>query len=62
MQVWKRSDLKGGHKMSTIATLLRRLFTALLEQDPAPVDPDTMSLHDWADLPPHHPAGDRAPC
>jgi hypothetical protein len=48
--------------MSNIITLLSRLFTALLASDPAPVDPDSMSLHDWADLPAHHPSGDRAPC
>ena len=46
--------------MSNIITLLSRLFTALLEQDQAPVDPDSMSLHDWADLPAHHPSVDRA--
>lgn len=48
--------------MSSIITLLRRLFAALLEQDRAPLDPDSMSLQDWADLPSHHPASDRAPC
>ena len=48
--------------MSSITTLLSRLFAALFASGPAQPDPDNMSLHDWADLPVHHPSGDRAPC
>ncbi len=47
--------------MSNILTLLNRLFTALLTVDPAQPDPDSMSLHEWADLPAHHPSAERAP-
>ena len=46
--------------MSNIIALLNRLFTALLATDPAQPDPDSMSLHDWADLPAHHPSIDSA--
>jgi hypothetical protein len=46
--------------MSNIITLLNRLFTALLTSESSPVDPDSMSLHDWADLPSHHPSADGA--
>ena len=46
--------------MSNIITLLSRLFTALLAQDQASIDPDSLSLHDWADLPAHHPSVDHA--
>jgi hypothetical protein len=46
--------------MSNVVTLLNRLFTALFAVDSAPVEPDDMSLHDWADLPPHHPSADGA--
>ena len=55
-------DLKGGHKMSTLLALLGRLAITLFSSDRAPVDPETMSLHDWADLPSHHPVVDRVPC
>lgn len=48
--------------MSTLITLLRRLITTLRAADPAQPDPDSMNLHDWADLPAHHPSGDGAPC
>lgn len=46
--------------MSNVITLLSRLFTALFTPDQGPIEPDSMSLHDWADLPPHHPSGDSA--
>lgn len=42
--------------MSTLIHGIGRLFTALFSTDRAPLDPDAMSLHDWADLPPHHPS------
>lgn len=48
--------------MSSLVTRLARLVAGLFAADRAPLDPDSMSLHDWADLPAHHPAGDRAPC
>lgn len=46
--------------MSNVIVLLSRLFTALFTSDQAVVEPDCMSLHDWADLPSHHPSADRA--
>lgn len=46
--------------MSTVITLLGRLFAALLTAEAASVEPDSMSLRDWADLPAHHPSADRA--
>jgi hypothetical protein len=48
--------------MSSLIQQLGRLFAGLFASGPAPLDPDSMSLHDWADLPAHHPVGDRAPC
>jgi hypothetical protein len=42
--------------MSNVITLLSRLLTALFSSDAASVQPDDMSLHDWADLPSHHPS------
>ncbi len=42
--------------MSNVITLLGRLLNALFAADTAPVEPDGMSLHDWADLPSHHPS------
>ena len=48
--------------MSNLITLLGRLFATLFAADPAPLDPDSLSLRDWADLPAHHPSSDRAPC
>lgn len=41
--------------MSSLAHLVRRLAAALFTTPAIPTDPDTMSLHDWADLPAHHP-------
>lgn len=46
--------------MSSAITLLSRLFAALFTADQATIEPDCMSLRDWADLPPHHPSADRA--
>ena len=36
----------------TIAVWLGRLLTEARSRD---IDPDALSLHDWADLPVHHP-------
>jgi len=48
--------------MSSLSRKLRRLLAGLFAPAPAPLDPESMSLHDWADLPAHHPRHDRAPC
>ena len=48
--------------MSSLLKTVRRLASALFTTPAIPTDPDTMSLHDWADLPAHHPLSDRAPC
>jgi hypothetical protein len=48
--------------MSTLIERLGKLVSAIFSTTRAPVDPDAMSVHDWADLPVHHPRGDRAPC
>ncbi|HWU18541.1 MAG TPA: hypothetical protein VN155_12750 [Devosia sp.] len=52
--------------MSNPSQLLRRLVSAALAlltpRDGVTTHPDTMSLNEWADLPPYHPAADRAPC
>jgi hypothetical protein len=48
--------------MSSLFTRLARLVAGLFATDRAPLDPDSMSLHDWADLPAHHPSSDCTPC
>lgn len=48
--------------MSIMLSRFGRLFATLFAAGPSSVDPETMSLRDWADLPAHHPSGDRAPC
>lgn len=48
--------------MSIIARLVRRLATPVVTRDRVATNPDTMSLRDWADLPPHHPLVERTPC
>lgn len=48
--------------MSNLISLLGRLVASLFSTPCKPLDPDDMALRDWADLPPHHPAHDRAPC
>jgi hypothetical protein len=47
--------------MSNIVHFVRRLWAALTLPN-EPVDPETMPLRDWADLPRHHPRCDNAPC
>ena len=42
--------------MSTLLSQLGRLFAGLFASDTAPVDPEAMTLRDWADLPAHHPS------
>jgi hypothetical protein len=42
--------------MSNIISRLTRLLTALFTSDATSIEPDSMSLHDWADLPAHHPS------
>jgi hypothetical protein len=49
------SDPKGGHKMSSLLGLFGRIHAALFTVQPAEVDPDAMSLQQWADLPVYHP-------
>lgn len=48
--------------MSNLLAIVGRLLTGMFASDRAAVDPDSMSLHDWADLPSHHPVNGRAPC
>ncbi len=48
--------------MSSLLLQIGRLFAGLFAPSSAPLDPESMSLHDWADLPVHHPVCDRAPC
>lgn len=48
--------------MSSLLQLIGRLVAALSAATPSAPDPESMSLRDWADLPSHHPSGDRAPC
>lgn len=48
--------------MSNIAALLKRLLACASTPRPATLDPEALSLRDWADLPAYHPGADRAPC
>lgn len=48
--------------MSNLWNFLTRQLVAWLSSDSKPLEPESMSLRDWADLPPHHPVRDRAPC
>ncbi|WP_332686943.1 hypothetical protein [Devosia sp.] len=48
--------------MSILFARLTRLVAGLFAADRVPLDPDSMSLHDWADLPAHHPLSERTPC
>ncbi|SEP60284.1 hypothetical protein SAMN05428969_0074 [Devosia sp. YR412] len=48
--------------MSNLLKLFHRLVAVMLSTERTTLDPDSMSLHDWADLPAHHPSRDRAPC
>jgi len=47
--------------MSSLLQSVARFFAGLNARH-APLDTDTMSLRDWADLPIHHPKRDNAPC
>lgn len=44
--------------MSSLFQIFARLVAGLFQGERGGTDPDTMSLHDWADLPVHHPACD----
>ena len=48
--------------MSNLTAILGRLFAGLFSSDRATLDPESLSLRQWADLPAHHPARDGAPC
>jgi len=48
--------------MSTIFRIVAHWLGALFQSSGEPANPDQMSMHDWADLPVHHPVCDRAPC
>ena len=48
--------------MSSLVTLLGRLFAGLFTPAATPLDPESLSLNEWADLPAHHPVRDHAPC
>jgi hypothetical protein len=48
--------------MSSILTRIARLARALFTAGTPPLDPEAMSLHDWADLPTHHPGKTGTPC
>jgi hypothetical protein len=45
--------------MSPFKSILLRLGRLIAETRTQQVDPDTMNLHDWADLPAYHPRVDR---
>ena len=47
--------------MSSLFNTIKRLSTGLFAARRPAHDPERMSLHDWADLPAHHPSTDRAP-
>ena len=44
--------------MSSLFNFLHRLLANLLAEPKPNTDLDGLSLHDWADLPPHHPLCD----
>jgi hypothetical protein len=46
--------------MSTRFAWLRRLLAALVAPSATPSSTETLSLHDWADLPVYHPNCDAA--
>lgn len=47
--------------MSSIFQIIARLVAGLFASERPTPDVDAMSLHDWADLPAHHPLGNCAP-
>lgn len=47
--------------MSSLSALVRRRVAKWFVAPRQSTHPDTMSLHDWADLPPHHPLCEPAP-
>ena len=48
--------------MSILKQLINRLVASVFSRDRIPLDPESLALRDWADLPAHHPVRDRAPC
>jgi hypothetical protein len=46
--------------MSMLLTLARRIARLFADTPVSGADPDAMSLHQWADLPPYHPITDRS--
>lgn len=53
---------KGSDKMLKLLQSARFLLAALFCGERHMPDPDTMSLREWADLPPHHPRCKQTPC
>lgn len=45
-------------RLSPLKHLLHRLVHRDAQARSSERDPDAMSLHDWADLPPHHPCNE----
>jgi len=48
--------------MFSLLSFIARTLAAVFSARQAAVDPDRLSLQDWADLPHHHPSCERAPC
>ncbi len=48
--------------MSHLTALLRRVFAWLNTPAAAPQMEPKLEARDWADLPPHHPKTEGAPC
>lgn len=48
--------------MSRLSDLLRLVLAWLNAPTATSFTEPEWSARDWADLPPHHPRGDRAPC
>ncbi|SHF93285.1 hypothetical protein [Devosia limi] len=46
--------------MSTMNNLFKRLAAVFVPAARPSIDPDALSLQQWADLPAHHPRRDRA--
>jgi hypothetical protein len=49
---------EGEYKMSQFRLVLLRLGRLFVAGGPRPVDPEALTLHDWADLPAYHPGAD----
>lgn len=53
---------EGSDKMFKLLQSARFLLATLFCGERHLPDPDTMSLREWADLPPHHPRCKQTPC